>query len=90
MQKFTIASKCEILKNKADKKVQNLYTENKTTKRNYRRPKINERYTVIMDQKTILLRCQFSSNLSIDSMNSQLKLQQAFFFFFKKWTDSKM
>ena len=43
-----------------------------------------------MDQKTILSRCQFSSNLSIDSMDSQLKLQQAFFFFFKKWTDSKM
>lgn len=42
-QKFTIASKCEILKNETDKKVQNLYTENKTAKRNYRRPKINER-----------------------------------------------
>ena len=42
-----------------------------------------------MGQKAGLLRCQLSSNLSIDSMDSQLKPQQAFFFL-KKWTDSKM
>ena len=53
-QKFTIASKCEILKNKTDKNVQNLYTESKTTKRNYRIPKTNERYTVIIDQDSIV------------------------------------
>ena len=72
------------LRIKLTKNVQNLYTENKTAKINYRRPKINERQTVIMGQKAGLLRCQLSSNSSIDSMDSQLKTQQAFFFFLKE------